>query len=614
MSKQKTAKELLDLLTVDRLCEEISKTLKRGAKFKHEIDTDKDSDAVRAVNYLVGPLWMHVMSGRDLEGATYEKSFFAVIRSCLLRDDLSIVHQVFHEAEQDGKTLPHSKEVAIQLLREWGRKTELTEVSPKSIRQDLAIFYPHLLLGRPLFFKFGDDLVQKINELQNQGRFTRDLDAGELLHAWGYLVQPLNAELERLLPELKKPFEERITRVHWALSQIVNQWREQGELGALERMADHSLFDTLRVLHESIHDAPVLVVGETGTGKELIANGVHELSDRKDKPLRVVNLATTSDEHAISRLFGHVKGAFTGAVRDRPGQFELAEGSTLFLDEIDKASPRVQGMLLRAIAEEEFTPLGSTETKKCNVRIIAATNQDLEDPDMGFLEDLYFRLRPDFRIVLRPLHRRSRQDLKSLWSKLCEREGELRPESENEAIEAIKWVSENDLDFLTKRAWKGNVRSLEDWVGAFVRDSIPAHKVISPLAPQLSFRLAEAPALSAAEYIQKMEKFTASDWEASSRSASGSLTMEEWPPSQVTELAIQAIDSVPKMPERYEPSGEKKGESLLQKLSRDFKDAVMIDLALRYKNDWDKIGALLQMAPSTARTEHGKSKKRLASS
>ncbi|MBN2525781.1 MAG: sigma 54-interacting transcriptional regulator [Deltaproteobacteria bacterium] len=142
-------------------------------------------------------------------------------------------------------------------------------------------------------------------------------------------------------------------------------------------------------------DASVLIQGQSGTGKELVAGAIHELSRRCDKPFIRVNCAALPDSLLESELFGYVKGAFTGAVKDKPGRFEKANNGTLFLDEIGDISPAFQGKLLRVLEEGEFQPLGSTKTHKVDVRLICATNLNLEQMvrEGTFREDLYYRIR-----------------------------------------------------------------------------------------------------------------------------------------------------------------------------------------------------------------------------
>jgi NtrC-family two-component system response regulator AlgB len=142
------------------------------------------------------------------------------------------------------------------------------------------------------------------------------------------------------------------------------------------------------------HDVPLLIKGENGTGKSVLARHVHEQSGRKGRPFVVINCPTLSDELLASELFGHAKGAFTGAVRDQPGRVEAAEGGTLFLDEIGELSSGLQAKLLRFLQDKEFERVGESETRRADVRILAATNRDLDkDVKEGhFREDLLYRL------------------------------------------------------------------------------------------------------------------------------------------------------------------------------------------------------------------------------
>jgi Nif-specific regulatory protein len=151
----------------------------------------------------------------------------------------------------------------------------------------------------------------------------------------------------------------------------------------------------------------VLILGETGTGKELVAQAIHYNSDRADRPFVKVHCAALPETIIESELFGHVKGAFTGAVADRKGRFELAHGGTLFLDEIGEIPPTIQIKLLRVLQEREFERVGGTKTIKVDVRMIAATNRDLRGGSAArqFREDLFYRLNV-FPIYVPPLRKR----------------------------------------------------------------------------------------------------------------------------------------------------------------------------------------------------------------
>src|SRR5207253_1914860 len=201
----------------------------------------------------------------------------------------------------------------------------------------------------------------------------------------------------------------------------------------------------------------VLIRGESGTGKELIAHAIHYNSPRKHKPFVKVSAAALPDTLIESELFGYEKGAFTGAQTRKKGRFELAEGGTLFLDEIGDLNVSTQIKLLRALQEREFERLGGTETVKVNVRLIAATNKDMEQAIAGgqFREDLYYRLNV-FAIFMPPLRER-KSDVLLLADHFLEKYA-------REHGKSIKRISTPAIDMLASYHWPGNVRELENIV------------------------------------------------------------------------------------------------------------------------------------------------------
>lgn len=202
-------------------------------------------------------------------------------------------------------------------------------------------------------------------------------------------------------------------------------------------------------------DSPVLITGESGTGKELVARAVHYKSSRRKFPFVAKNCAAFNDALLESQLFGHVKGAFTGAIRDQQGLFEAADRGTLFLDEIGEMSPHLQAKLLRVLQEGSFMPVGTTEERRVNVRVLAATNRDL--PQMcsegKFREDLYYRLNV-IEIKLPPLHERQ-EDVPLLIDHFLKSVAERRQEQP-------KSMSGEAVSILTRYQWRGNVRELEN--------------------------------------------------------------------------------------------------------------------------------------------------------
>ncbi|WZL74047.1 sigma-54 dependent transcriptional regulator [Clostridiaceae bacterium 35-E11] len=203
--------------------------------------------------------------------------------------------------------------------------------------------------------------------------------------------------------------------------------------------------------------ATILITGESGTGKELIANAIHYNSDREKKPYITVNCGAIPESLLESELFGHEKGAFTGAVSKKPGRFERADEGTIFLDEVGELSPATQVKLLRVLQEKEIERVGGTEVIKVDVRVIAATNRDLKKmtEEGTFREDLYYRLNV-IPIELPPLRER-KEDILALIDyfihKYCSEMG-------REKI----CLSEDALERLVQYSWKGNIRELENVV------------------------------------------------------------------------------------------------------------------------------------------------------
>lgn len=207
----------------------------------------------------------------------------------------------------------------------------------------------------------------------------------------------------------------------------------------------------------SKYDAPVLITGETGTGKELAARGLHYNGDRHSKPFIAVNCATLSDELFSSELFGHIKGSFTDARKDKKGFLSVADKGTLFLDEIDSLSLKSQAALLRFLQEKEYRPVGSEQTYQSNARIVASSNCKLEEKIKNgeFREDLYYRLYI-LTVHMPPLRQRS-QDIILLIDHFL-------VQFEHQYQQGKKTMSNELVDYLRQRPWRGNVRELENLI------------------------------------------------------------------------------------------------------------------------------------------------------
>ena len=206
-------------------------------------------------------------------------------------------------------------------------------------------------------------------------------------------------------------------------------------------------------------DVTVLIEGESGTGKEMVAQEIHAFSPRKDEPFVVFDCGAVPENLMESELFGHVKGAFTGATADRPGAMQLASGGTLFLDEIGELGKELQPKLLRALEAREVRPVGATKSVRCDVRVVAATNRDLQEEVKrgSFREDLFFRLNV-VRVRVPPLRRR-KEDIPALvehFLRAAAARGAQRPP-----------VAADVLTLLANHSWPGNVRELKNFVERF---------------------------------------------------------------------------------------------------------------------------------------------------
>jgi formate hydrogenlyase transcriptional activator len=204
-------------------------------------------------------------------------------------------------------------------------------------------------------------------------------------------------------------------------------------------------------------DSTVLLLGETGTGKELIARAIHERSRRKERTLVKLNCAAIPTGLLESELFGHERGAFTGAIAQKVGRLELADQGTLFLDEVGDIPIEIQPKLLRALQEREFERLGSTHTRKVNLRLVAATNRDLEKmiTDREFRSDLYYRLHV-FPIRIPPLRER-KEDIPQLVSYFVQKFAKKMQKQ-------IDAISPAVMRGLTAWDWPGNIRELENFI------------------------------------------------------------------------------------------------------------------------------------------------------
>jgi two-component system response regulator HydG len=271
--------------------------------------------------------------------------------------------------------------------------------------------------------------------------------------AYDYITKPLDIDELKLLMEKALQFHH-LEQENLLLKERLNDRFDFSKIiGRSHSM--QKVFDTIGLVAPS--EATVLITGESGTGKELIANAIHQNSPRKDRPFIKINCATLPSNLIESELFGHEKGAFTGAVARKKGRFLLAHNSSIFLDEIAEMAPVTQAKILRVLQEREFESVGGTHTTKVDTRLMAATNKNLEEEIRSgrFREDLYYRLNV-VRVDVPPL--RDRQDDIPLLADFF-----LKSYAEKNR-KLLKGFTPRAVDLMMRHEWPGNVRELENVV------------------------------------------------------------------------------------------------------------------------------------------------------
>ena len=357
----------------------------------------------------------------------------------------------FHE-----DVLWHDSYVAEQHVHHYGKTS--TPVCWSLV--GYASGYASACLGQEIYFRE--------SECVGQGA-THCTVVGQDAESWGNELEALRADFQGVT--LGREVERLRTAVHQRLRDLDRRERlvakRERELNLLrERVARHAaskqfiagsaaMQDVLELAARVAPlDTTVLVYGESGTGKEFIVRMIHDQSPRASGPFVSINCAALTETLLESELFGHVRGAFTGAVRDKAGLFEVAGNGTLFLDEIGEVAPTVQAKLLRALQEREVRRVGAERTIKVNARVIAATNRDLREAVAAgsFREDLYFRLGA-FVITVPPLRDR-REDIPALVHDFVRR-------AATRVKKDVETVSADAMTALMNYSWPGNVRELE---------------------------------------------------------------------------------------------------------------------------------------------------------
>lgn len=285
-----------------------------------------------------------------------------------------------------------------------------------------------------------------------QGTIEKAVQAMKL-GAFDFIEKPINPRVLSLLAERALEKQTLILQNRDLRSQLEDKFHFRNIIGRSEKMV--KIFELIR--HIAPYDSSVLIIGESGTGKELIANAIHYNSPRATMPFIKVSCASLSEGIIESELFGHEKGAFTGAIASRKGRFEMAHQGTLFLDEVEDIPLSTQIKLLRVLQEGEFERVGGNKTLKVNIRIIAASNRDLQEAVKAstFREDLYYRLNV-VNIKLPPLRER-KEDISFLIQFFIEKFNKKYKMK-------VKGVSQRAMNLLMDYSWSGNVRELENTI------------------------------------------------------------------------------------------------------------------------------------------------------
>ncbi len=345
------------------------------------------------------------------------------------------------------------------MLASWGYEVKIAEDGEKALDL-LRSFQPHILLSDlRMPHRDGLNLLRDIRELHLETLPIIISGVGEIpdavqaikLGASDYLTKPIDPpHLQQILKKLTEHIDVREENFR-----LRRRLVEVGELGPLfgKSLAMRRVLTSIERLAES--SASVIITGESGTGKELAARTIHQLSSRKNAPFIGINCAAIPQTLMESELFGHERGAFTGADRRREGCFELANGGTLLLDEITEMKPELQAKLLRVIEERKLRRIGGSSEVDLDVRVLAASNRDLERAmhSGNLREDLYYRLNV-FTIEMPPLCQRI-EDLPLLIESFLQHFAELNHKQ-------INGVDEECLAALKSHPWPGNVRQLRN--------------------------------------------------------------------------------------------------------------------------------------------------------
>ena len=387
-----------------------------------------------------------------------------------------------------------------QVLRDEGHAVDMASDGEAAIAR---------LAAQPFHLVVSDVRLPKLDGLTLLRRIRRDFPSTEvlLMTAYGSIGDAVTAMKDSAVDYLTKPFD--IDHLVTAVGRIDDRLRVRDEHAraqeagaAVSRLVGRcpavlQLVDKIETIADT--HAAVLLTGESGTGKELVARMLHERSSRRDRPLVIVNCAAVPPSLIEAELFGHERGAFTGAVKKRDGRFKAADGGTLFLDEIGEMPLETQGKLLRALQDGEIVPVGSNASMKVDVRLVSATNRDLKAmvAEGRFREDLYVRIKV-FDLHL-PTLRDRRGDLALLVEQFLR---EFNPDGDPPPLSPSAWAAISEYSF------PGNVRELRH---AIQHASILARGEeieLAHLPPEISGRGSEANVNGASHsLVEAMEQY-----------------------------------------------------------------------------------------------------------
>ncbi len=353
------------------------------------------------------------------------------------------------------------REFISESLQAQGYEVECAENGARAIELMAGEAYDVVLTDYKMPKITGMDVLRKAREKMPDAKVVIMTAYGTVenaveamkLGAFDYITKPFSVDEVIILVRRAIEFKSLQVENRRLHTELEDRYGYRNMVGASPSM--RGIIDLIATVSQS--RSTVLITGKSGTGKELVARAIHYQSPRKNGPFVKINCAALPSELMESELFGHEKGAFTGAIRRYKGRFERADGGTLLLDEISEMSPQLQAKLLRVLQEREFEPVGSSETIQVDVRIIATTNRDLgKEIEAGtFREDLFYRLNV-INVQLPPLRERI-DDIPVLA-------GHFLQKFNQENGKAIEGISDEVLDVWRRYDWPGNVRELENIV------------------------------------------------------------------------------------------------------------------------------------------------------